>query len=77
MTVTARGPGGMPSRQTSSFTTLSPDSLTTVNLNTIAGFPLVEGNSYGVGTVVWRTSTIRSPTRSPPRSICTSKPTCP
>src|SRR6476620_7965633 len=28
MTVAARGPGGMPSRQTSSFTTLSPDSKT-------------------------------------------------
>ena len=52
MTVSARGPGGMPSRQTSSFTTLSPDSLTTVNLNTVAGFPLVDGNTYGVGTVV-------------------------
>jgi lipoprotein-anchoring transpeptidase ErfK/SrfK len=51
-TVTAHGPGGMPSRQTSSFTTLSPDSETTVNLNTVAGFPLVDGNTYGVGTVV-------------------------
>lgn len=52
MTVTARGPGGMPSRQTSSFTTLSPDSETAVNLNTTAGVSLVDGNTYGVGTVV-------------------------
>jgi hypothetical protein len=52
MTVAARGPGGMPTRQTSSFTTLSPESLTNVNLNTLAGFPLVDGNTYGVGTIV-------------------------
>jgi lipoprotein-anchoring transpeptidase ErfK/SrfK len=52
MTIVARGPGGMPSRQTSSFTTLSPDSQTAVNLNTTAGVSLVDGNTYGVGTVV-------------------------
>ena len=52
MTVTARGPRGMPSRQTSSFTTLSPDYETAVNLNTIAGVSLIDGNTYGVGTVV-------------------------
>jgi lipoprotein-anchoring transpeptidase ErfK/SrfK len=52
MTVAARGPGGMPSRQTSSFTTLSPDSKTAVNLNTTAGVSLVDGKTYGVGTVV-------------------------
>jgi len=52
LTVAARGPSGMPSRQTSSFTTLSPDYETAVNLNTTAGFSLVDGNTYGVGTVV-------------------------
>jgi lipoprotein-anchoring transpeptidase ErfK/SrfK len=52
MTVVARGPGGMPSRQTSSFTTLTPDYETAVNLNTIAGVSLVDGATYGVGTVV-------------------------
>src|SRR3954470_6343801 len=52
MTVAARGPGGMPSRQTSSFTTLSPDSKTAVNLNTTAGVSLVDGHTYGVGMVV-------------------------
>jgi lipoprotein-anchoring transpeptidase ErfK/SrfK len=52
MTVAARGPRGMPSRQTSSFTTLAPDSVTAVNLNTTAGFSIVDGNTYGVGMVV-------------------------
>jgi lipoprotein-anchoring transpeptidase ErfK/SrfK len=52
LTVAARGPGGMPSRQTSSFTTVSPDYETAVNLNTTAGVSLVDGNTYGVGTVV-------------------------
>lgn len=52
MTVTARGPRGMPSRQTSSFTTVSPDYETAVNLNTIAGVSLIDGNTYGVGVVV-------------------------
>lgn len=52
MTVSARGPGGMPTRQTSSFTTVSPDYQTAVYLNTINGFSLVDGNTYGVGTVV-------------------------
>jgi lipoprotein-anchoring transpeptidase ErfK/SrfK len=52
MTIAARGPGGMPTRQTSSFTTLTPESQTNVNLNTLAGFSLVDGNTYGVGTVI-------------------------
>ncbi len=52
MTITARGPRGMPSRQTSSFTTVSPDYQTAVNLNTIAGVSLIDGKTYGVGTVV-------------------------
>jgi lipoprotein-anchoring transpeptidase ErfK/SrfK len=52
MTVAAHGPRGMPSRQTSTFTTLSADYLTDVNLNTTAGVSLVDGNTYGVGTVV-------------------------
>ena len=52
MTITARGPGGMPSRQTSSFTTLSPDYQAAVYLNTTAGAPIQDGGTYGVGTVV-------------------------
>jgi lipoprotein-anchoring transpeptidase ErfK/SrfK len=52
MTVAARGPGGMPTRQTSSFSTVDAGYLTAVNLNTTAGISLVDGNTYGVGTVV-------------------------
>ena len=52
MTITARGPGGMPSRQTSSFTTVSPDYQAAVYLNTTAGAPIQDGGTYGIGTVV-------------------------
>ena len=52
MTISARGPGGMPTRQTSSFTTLSPDYQAAVYLNTTAGAPIQDGGTYGIGTVV-------------------------
>ena len=52
MTITARGPGGMPSRETSSFTTLSPDYQAAVYLDTTAGPPIQDGGTYGIGTVV-------------------------
>jgi lipoprotein-anchoring transpeptidase ErfK/SrfK len=52
LTITARGPGGMPSRQTSSFTTVSPDNQTEVYLETTAGGLLQDGATYGVGAVV-------------------------
>ncbi len=52
MTVNARGPSGMPSRQTSSFTTLSPDYEASVYLDTTAGAPIQDGGTYGIGTVV-------------------------
>lgn len=52
MTVDARGPSGMPSRQSSSFTTLDPTYQTAVYLNTVSGASLQEGGTYGVGTVV-------------------------
>lgn len=52
MTVTARGPQGMPSRQTSSFTTLAADSLTDVYLDSTAGVYLKDGATYGIGTVI-------------------------
>jgi lipoprotein-anchoring transpeptidase ErfK/SrfK len=52
LTIAARGPGGMPSRQTSSFTTLTPGNQTRVYLNTVSGASLQEGATYGVGTVV-------------------------
>lgn len=50
--IAARGPGGMPSRQTSSFTTLDPSNQTEVYLNTVSGASLQQGGTYGVGTVV-------------------------
>ena len=52
MTITARGPGGMPSRQTSSFTTLSPDYQAAVYLDTAAGAPIQDGGTYGVGSII-------------------------
>ena len=52
LTVTARGPGGMPTRQTSSFTTLTPGNQTEVYLETTAGGLLQDGATYGVGAVV-------------------------
>jgi lipoprotein-anchoring transpeptidase ErfK/SrfK len=52
LTIAARGPGGMPSRQTSSFTTLTPSYQTEVYLNSVSGAALQQGATYGVGTVV-------------------------
>ncbi len=52
MTIAARGPGGMPSRQTSSFTTVTPTNQTQVYLDTVGGAPIQDGGTYGVGTVV-------------------------
>jgi len=52
MAITARGPGGMPSRQTSSFSTVSPDAQAAVYLNTTAGAPIKDGGTYGIGVIV-------------------------
>ncbi|WP_370375062.1 Ig-like domain-containing protein [Mycolicibacterium sp. CR10] len=52
MEIAARGPGGMPSRQTSSFSTVSPEAQAAVYLNTTAGIPIKDGGTYGVGVVV-------------------------
>jgi hypothetical protein len=52
LTIAALGPGGMPSRQTSSFTTLTASSQTEVYLNTVSGASLQQGATYGVGTVI-------------------------
>jgi Bacterial Ig domain len=52
MTIAARGPGGMPSRQTSSFTTVTPDYQTEVYLDTVGGAPMQDGGTYSVGAVV-------------------------
>jgi lipoprotein-anchoring transpeptidase ErfK/SrfK len=52
MTVAGRGPGGMPTRQTSSFTTLTPRRQTHVHLNTVGYAPIQDGGTYGVGMVI-------------------------
>lgn len=52
MTILARGPSGMPSRQASSFTTVSPSNQTQVYLENTAGGLMQDGATYGVGTVV-------------------------
>ncbi len=52
ITIAARGPGGMPTRETSSFTTLTPKNQTDVYFNTTGGNLLVDGATYGVGMVI-------------------------
>jgi lipoprotein-anchoring transpeptidase ErfK/SrfK len=52
MTIASRGPGGMPARQTASFTTVTPNNQTEVYLTTVAGASIQDGATYGVGMVV-------------------------
>ncbi|MGV0580627.1 Ig-like domain-containing protein [Mycolicibacterium elephantis] len=52
MTVSSRGPTGIPATQTSSFTTLTPREQTGVTFTTTSGAALSDGGTYGVGTVV-------------------------
>jgi lipoprotein-anchoring transpeptidase ErfK/SrfK len=52
LTVLAKGPNGMPSRQESSFTTVSPSNQTEVYFETTDGGLLQDGATYGVGEVV-------------------------
>ena len=52
MTIASRGPAGMPTRQTSSFTTVTPSDQTAVYFNTTGGNLLQDGATYGVGMVV-------------------------
>ncbi|WP_041781829.1 L,D-transpeptidase [Mycolicibacterium chubuense] len=52
ITVSSRGATGVPATQTSTFTTLTPSNQTAVSLTTTSGATLVDGNTYGVGTVV-------------------------
>jgi lipoprotein-anchoring transpeptidase ErfK/SrfK len=52
MTIASRGPGGMPNRQTASFTTLTPGNETQLYWNTTGGNLLEGGATYGVGMVV-------------------------
>jgi len=52
MTIATRGPGGMPTRQTSSFTTVAPSDQAAVYFNTTGGNLLQNGATYGVGMVI-------------------------
>lgn len=52
MTIAAKGPDGMPSRQSASFSTLQPDYQAAVYLDTNGGAPIQDGGTYGIGTVV-------------------------
>ncbi len=52
LTISARGPNGMPTRETSSFSTLTPGNQTEVYLETTAGGLIQDGATYGVGMVV-------------------------
>ena len=52
VTLAGRGPGGLPTRQTSSFSTLTPASQTQVYLNTVGYAPIQDGGTYGVGMIV-------------------------
>ena len=67
VTIAARGPGGMPTRQTSSFTTLTPSNQTEVYLETTAGGLLQDGATYGVGAVVVAKFDEPITTRPPPK----------
>ena len=51
LVATAENADGKPVTQRSSFTTLTPDNMTMPYLNTIAGQPLANGATYGVGIV--------------------------
>ncbi|KGI70814.1 Ig-like domain-containing protein [Mycolicibacterium rufum] len=52
MTIAGRGPGGMPTLQTSSFRTVDPGEQASVYLDTVGYAPIEEGGTYGVGMVV-------------------------
>lgn len=52
LTITSRGPGGMPNTQMSSFSTLQPPNQTKVSFTTTSEAALQDGGTYGVGTVV-------------------------
>ena len=52
MTITSRGSAGMPTRQTSSFSTVTPDGQAGVYFHTTGGNLLADGATYGVGMVI-------------------------
>lgn len=52
LTVSSRGPTGVPDTRTSTFTTLTPQEQTRVTFTRTSGAQLAEGGTYGVGTVI-------------------------
>ena len=52
VTVHGRGPGGFPTRESSTFTTVNPTYQARVYLNSTGYTPLQDGATYGVGMVV-------------------------
>jgi lipoprotein-anchoring transpeptidase ErfK/SrfK len=52
MSIASQGPSGMPARETSSFSTLTPSDQTEVYFETTGGNALHDGGTYGVGAVV-------------------------
>ncbi len=52
LTISSRGPGGVPATQVSSFSTLQPPNQTKVSFTTTSEAQLQDGGTYGVGTVI-------------------------
>ena len=52
LTVTSRGPSGVPATRVSSFSTLQPPNQTKVSFTTTSEAALQDGGTYGVGTVI-------------------------
>ncbi len=52
LTVTSRGPSGIPATRVSSFSTLQPPNQTKVSFTTTSEAALQDGGTYGVGTVI-------------------------
>jgi lipoprotein-anchoring transpeptidase ErfK/SrfK len=52
MTIASSGPDGMPTRETSSFTTLTPGNQTEVYFETMNGSELQDGATYGIGNII-------------------------
>jgi lipoprotein-anchoring transpeptidase ErfK/SrfK len=52
ITAASRGPGGVPSMEVSTFSTLTPGNETEAYLTTTDGSSLQEGGRYGIGTVI-------------------------
>jgi lipoprotein-anchoring transpeptidase ErfK/SrfK len=52
LTITSRGPGGKPSTQPVSFSTLTPPNQTKVSFRTTSEAALQDGATYGVGIVI-------------------------